>query len=33
MARLAKAGADIVDSEMVIFEWLDRAGTPEFNEL
>ena len=33
MARLAKAGADIVDSEMVLFEWLERAGTPEFKEL
>jgi isochorismate hydrolase len=31
--RLAKAGADIVDSEMVLFEWLGRAGTPEFKEL
>ena len=33
MARLLKAGADIVDSEMVLFEWLERAGTPEFKEL
>lgn len=33
MTRLATAGADIVDSEMVMFEWLERAGTPEFKEL
>jgi len=33
LARLAKAGADIVDSEMVLFEWLGRASTPEFKEL
>jgi nicotinamidase-related amidase len=33
MTRLLKAGADIVDSEMVMFEWLERSGTPEFKEL
>jgi nicotinamidase-related amidase len=33
MARLLKAGADMVDTEMVLFEWLERAGTPEFKEL
>ena len=33
MTRLVKAGADIVDSEMVMFEWLERAGKPEFKEL
>ena len=33
ITRLLKAGADIVDSEMVLFEWLERAGTPEFKEL
>ena len=33
IARLARSGTDIVDSDMVIFEWLERAGTPEFKEL
>ncbi len=31
--RLADNGVDIVTTEMVIFEWLNRAGTPEFKEL
>jgi nicotinamidase-related amidase len=33
LRRLLKAGVDVVDSEMVLFEWLERAGTPEFKEL
>lgn len=33
LARLLKAGADVVDSEMVVFEWLGKAGTTEFKEL
>lgn len=30
LLRMAKNGADIVTCEMVIFEWLGRAGTSEF---
>ena len=33
VTRLLKAGADVVDTEMVLFEWLERAGTREFKEL
>ena len=33
LARLLKAGVDVVNSEMTIFEWLGKAGTPEFKEL
>lgn len=33
MFRLAANGVQIVTVEMVIFEWLHRAGTPEFKEL
>jgi len=33
MDRLAAAGAEIVTTEMVLFEWLGRAGTDEFKEL
>ena len=31
--RLRKAGAIIANSEMAIFEWLEKAGTPEFKDL
>jgi isochorismate hydrolase len=31
--RLAKHGADIVSTEMVLFEWLGAAGTTEFKDL
>jgi nicotinamidase-related amidase len=31
--RVRQAGGYIVDSEMVMFEWLDKAGTPEFKDL
>lgn len=33
MARLAAAGVVVATVEMVLFEWLQRAGTPEFKEL
>ena len=33
MARMREAGVEIVTSEMVVFEWLEKAGTPEFKEL
>jgi nicotinamidase-related amidase len=33
LARLAGAGAAVVSHEMVAFEWLERAGTPEFKDL
>ncbi len=33
MSRLRDAGVGIVTSEMIVFEWLDKAGTPEFKEL
>ncbi len=31
--RMREAGCSIVTTEMVVFEWLGRAGTPEFKEL
>ena len=31
--RLRAAGAVIVTTEMVVFEWLKKAGTPEFKTL
>jgi hypothetical protein len=33
MLRLAANGVQIVTVEMVVFEWLAKAGTPEFKEL
>lgn len=33
MARMRGAGVEVVTSEMVVFEWLGRAGTPQFKEL
>lgn len=31
--RMARDGVEIVSTEMVLFEWLGQAGTPEFKEL
>ncbi|CAN5702455.1 isochorismatase family protein [soil metagenome] len=33
LARLAKAGATIVDTEMVAFEWLETCAHPDFKEV
>jgi nicotinamidase-related amidase len=33
VARLSAYGAGIVTTEMVIFEWLGKAGTPEFKTM
>jgi nicotinamidase-related amidase len=33
VARLTALGAGIVTTEMVIFEWLGRAGTPAFKKM
>lgn len=33
IARMAAAGANVVSTEMVIFEWLQRAATDDFRAL
>lgn len=33
LERMRAAGLTIVSSEMVVFEWLHRAATPEFKEV
>ena len=33
LARLRGAGVEIVTTEMVLFEWIGQAGTPEFKSL
>lgn len=33
LKRMQQAGIQLVTSEMVFFEWIRKAGTPEFKEL
>lgn len=33
IARLSASGAGIVTTEMVVFEWLGKAGTPSFKKI
>lgn len=33
LERMRAGGVTVVTAEMVLFEWLGRAGTPEFKEL
>ncbi|MFJ1267038.1 hydrolase [Legionella lytica] len=33
LKRMQQAGVQLVTSEMVFFEWIRKAGTPEFKEL
>jgi nicotinamidase-related amidase len=33
LQRLRENGAEVATTEMVLFEWLGQAGTPEFKEL
>ena len=33
LARLARAGVEIVTTEMVVFEWMRRADIPEFRSV
>jgi len=33
IARMRSNGAEIVSTEMVVFEWMERAGTPSFKIL
>lgn len=31
--RVARDGVEVVTTEMVLFEWFERAGTAEFKQL
>ncbi|KTD64813.1 hydrolase [Legionella spiritensis] len=33
LKRMKQAGAELITSEMVFFEWVEKAGTPEFKAL
>ncbi|MGE5475203.1 MAG: isochorismatase family protein [Bacteroidales bacterium] len=33
LARMTAAGVNVVTTESAVFEWLHRAGTPEFKDL
>lgn len=33
ISRMHHAGINVLTTEMVVFEWLHKAGTPEFKEL
>ena len=33
LSRMRTAGASIGSTEMILYEWLERAGTPEFKEI
>jgi len=33
LQRLMHSGVEVVSSEMVIFEWLEKAGTEEFKSI
>lgn len=33
LRRLERSGAFLVDTEMAVFEWLEKSGTPEYKSL